>query len=65
MKTTLAHCKVGHEFCQSEYLSLQDEEGPERGVCEIVASDVQFLGQRREPAPAEDTLGAPVDDHTF
>ena len=30
-----------------EYRSYQDEEGKERGVCEIVAADVQFLGSRR------------------
>ena len=30
-----------------EYRSFQDEEGKERGVCEIVASDVQFLSSRR------------------
>ena len=29
-----------------EYRSFQDEEGKQRGVCEIVASDVQFLGRR-------------------
>lgn len=39
-----------------EYRSYQDEEGKERGVCEIVVSDVQFLGSRRgngkaDPAP--------------
>ena len=31
-----------------QYRTYQDEEGKERGVCEIVASDVQFLGQRRK-----------------
>ena len=30
-----------------QYRSFQDEEGKERGVAEIVASDVQFLGRRR------------------
>ena len=39
-----------------EYRAFQDEEGKERGVCEIVASDVQFLGRRSgAPAPAGDT----------
>ena len=40
-----------------EYRSFHDEEGKERGVCEIVASDVQFLGKRGaspETAPAAD-----------
>lgn len=30
-----------------EYRSYQDDEGKERGVCEIIASDVQFLSRRR------------------
>src|ERR671916_531773 len=30
-----------------QYRSFPDEEGKERGVAEIVASDVQFLGRRR------------------
>ncbi len=29
-----------------QYRSYQDEEGKERGVAEVVASDVQFLGRR-------------------
>jgi single-strand DNA-binding protein len=29
-----------------QYRSYQDEEGQERGVCEIVADDVQFLARR-------------------
>src|SRR5215211_9406285 len=29
-----------------QYRSYQDEEGKERGVCEIVADDVQFLSRR-------------------
>lgn len=31
-----------------EYRVFQDEEGRERGICEIVASDVQFLSRRRD-----------------
>jgi single-strand DNA-binding protein len=31
-----------------QYRSYQDEEGKERGVAEIVASDVQFLGRRKD-----------------
>ena len=41
-----------------EYRSYQDEEGKERGVCEIVASDVQFLSSRRntgKPDPEADS----------
>ena len=30
-----------------QYRSFQDEEGKERGVTEVVASDVQFLGRRK------------------
>ncbi len=29
-----------------QYRSYQDEEGKERGLCEIVAADVQFLSRR-------------------
>lgn len=41
-----------------EYRSFQDEEGKERGVCEIVASDVGFLGRRQPAEPTPDTVGA-------
>ena len=40
-----------------EYRSYQDEEGKERGVCEIIANDVQFLSSRRKngkPDPEAD-----------
>jgi single-strand DNA-binding protein len=33
-----------------QYRTFQDEEGRERGVAEIVASDVQFLGRKTAPA---------------
>jgi single-strand DNA-binding protein len=40
-----------------QYRSFQDEEGKERGVAEVVAGDVQFLGRRKSdadaPLPAE------------
>ncbi len=36
-----------------QYRSFQDEEGKERGVAEVVAGDVQFLGRRN--AGAADT----------
>ena len=32
-----------------QYRTFQDEEGNERGVVEIVAADVQFLGRRHDP----------------
>jgi single-strand DNA-binding protein len=35
-----------------QYRSFQDEEGKERGVAEIVASDVQFLGRKASPPDA-------------
>jgi single-strand DNA-binding protein len=46
------------------YRSFADEEGKERGVTEIVAADVQFLG--RKPAAAQGdpatATGADADD---
>ena len=41
-----------------EYRTFQDEEGKERGVCEIVASDVGFLGRRPATDGASDTVGS-------
>jgi single-strand DNA-binding protein len=41
-----------------QYRSFQDEEGKERGVAEIVASDVQFLGRRADRSPAADPAAA-------
>lgn len=49
-ETTSTYVKKGEPLYvegRLEYRSFQDEEGKERGVCEIVASDVQFLGRRR------------------
>jgi single-strand DNA-binding protein len=42
-----------------QYRAYQDEEGKARGVAEIVADDVQFLGRRpldanRDASPSED-----------
>ena len=37
-----------------QYRSFQDEEGKERGVAEVVASDVQFLGRRKAGPPPVD-----------
>jgi len=36
-----------------QYRTFQDEEGHERGIAEIVASDVQFLARRRSPTVPE------------
>ena len=46
-----------------QYRSFQDEEGKERGVAEVVASDVQFLGRRKTPPgqePADDVEDRPI-----
>ena len=46
-KTTSTYVKKGDPLYvegRLEYRSFQDEEGKERGVCEIIANDVQFLG---------------------
>jgi single-strand DNA-binding protein len=56
-ETTAAYVKKGDPLYiegRLQYRAYQDEEGQERGVCEIVADDVQFLsrrstGQRGEP----------------
>ncbi len=36
-----------------QYRSWQDEEGTERGVVEVVAADVQFLGRRNGSRPTD------------
>ena len=59
-ETTSKYVKKGDPLYvegRLQYRSFQDEEGKERGVCEIVASDVQFLGRRadRPVAAADDT----------
>jgi single-strand DNA-binding protein len=43
-----------------QYRSYQDDEGKERGVVEIVANDVQFLGRRKDQ-PAADAEVDPED----
>ncbi len=53
-ETTAAHVKKGDPLYvegRLQYRSYQDAEGQERGVVEIVASDVQFLGRGGRPAP--------------
>lgn len=54
--TTSTYVKKGDPLYvegRLEYRTFQDEEGKERGVCEIVARDVQFLGRRRTTEPVE------------
>lgn len=41
-----------------QYRVFHDEEGKERGVTEVVAGDVQFLGPRKG-APATEAIGTP------
>ncbi len=48
-ETTSKYVKKGDPLYvegRLQYRSYQDEEGKERGVAEVVASDVQFLGRR-------------------
>jgi single-strand DNA-binding protein len=48
-ETTAAYVKKGDPLYvegRLQYRTYQDEEGKERGTCEIVADDVQFLGRR-------------------
>lgn len=46
-----------------QYRTYQDAEGQERGVVEIVAADVQFLGKRAAAAPdADSPVVAPMSD---
>jgi single-strand DNA-binding protein len=58
-ETTSRYVKKGDPLYvegRLQYRSFQDEEGKERGVCEVVASDVQFLGRRRletDPSPTD------------
>jgi single-strand DNA-binding protein len=46
-----------------QYRTFQDEEGKERGVAEVVAADVQFLGRRKDgPSTAMATEPSLVAD---
>ncbi len=48
-ETTAEYVKKGDPLYvegRLQYRSYQDEEGKERGICEVVADDVQFLGRR-------------------
>ena len=63
-ETTATYVKKGDPLYvegRLQYRSFQDEEGKERGVAEVVAADVQFLG-RRKPGlgePAADRAATP------
>ena len=62
-ETTSTYVKKGDPLYvegRLQYRSFQDEEGKERGVCEVVASDVQFLGRR--PVPTDAAATAPDSD---
>jgi single-strand DNA-binding protein len=54
-ETTSTYVKKGDPLYvegRLQYRTFQDEEGTERGIVEIVASDVQFLSRRPgHPAP--------------
>src|SRR5215216_376820 len=57
-ETTSTYVKKGDPLYvegRLQYRSFQDEEGKERGVVEIVASDILFLGRRPDAAPAAGT----------
>ncbi len=61
-ETTATYVKKGDPLYvegRLEYRSFQDEEGKERGVCEIIASDVGFLSRRPSADGATDTIGPP------
>src|SRR5215210_1600438 len=48
-ETTSKYVKKGDPLYvegRLQYRTFQDEEGKERGIAEVVASDVQFLGRR-------------------
>lgn len=71
-ETTATYVKKGDPLYvegRLEYRSFQDDEGKERGVCEIIASDVQFLGGRRSGAqdgpPPADAADVSPDDTPF
>src|SRR5215218_2835391 len=56
-ETTSTYVKKGDPLYvegRLQYRSFQDEEGRERMMTEVVASDVQFLGRRKDgPAPTD------------
>ena len=57
-ETTAEYVKKGAPLYvegRLQYRSFQDEEGKERGVCEVVADDVQFLGRRGDGRSAPES----------
>jgi single-strand DNA-binding protein len=55
-ETTAEYVKKGDPLYvegRLQYRSFQDEEGKERGACEIVADDVQFLARRTNGSRGE------------
>jgi single-strand DNA-binding protein len=60
-ETTAKYVKKGDPLYvegRLQYRSYQHEEGKERGVAEVVAADVQFLGRRK--TGAEDPVPTPA-----
>src|SRR5215213_2195850 len=61
-ETTSTYVKKGDPLYvegRLQYRTFQDEEGNERGIVEIVASDVQFLSRRPGAERDTSTLTAP------
>jgi single-strand DNA-binding protein len=65
-ETTAAYVKKGDPLYvegRLQYRSYQDEEGKGRGVAEVVAADVQFLGRRKAgPEDAAPPDRGPADE---
>ena len=65
-ETTATYVKKGDPLYvegRLQYRSYQDEEGQARGVVEVVASDVQFLGRRKpDPEASAAIRGSPPDE---
>src|SRR5215213_4111760 len=60
-ETTSKYVKKGDPLYvegRLQYRSYQDSDGAERGVVEIVAADVQFLGRRKDAGPTADESAA-------
>src|SRR5829696_3935443 len=66
-ETTSKYIKKGDPLYvegRLQYRSYQDSDGAERGVVEIVASDVQFLSRRKDPEPMPDEIAPePTSKH--
>jgi single-strand DNA-binding protein len=66
-ETTAKYVKKGDPLYvegRLQYRSFQDEEGKERGVCEVVAADVQFLGRRKDGATPSDASSPAMSTET-